>query len=181
MLEIRGEFSRVRLGPAFMVLASIGQVMFAFRINPTPVYRTVFPIKTSTPLSKQTNYHSLMEKVRVLIDFDLKKVIVHQSLRFISLDTLDAVSNYLYDVRGVFSFRIHYFVGKWISEFFVDAPLAIERMQQLMGFCCVPLIDSYFIRSVSFEKCSQRLDFSNLECAFLGEPRVTSPILSFSN
>ena len=52
MLEIRGEFSRVRLGPAFMVLASIGYAMFAFRINPTPVYRTVFPIKTSTPLSK---------------------------------------------------------------------------------------------------------------------------------
>jgi hypothetical protein len=52
MSEIRCEFSRVRLGLALVVLASIGKTLVAFRINSTPVYRTVFPIKTLIPLSK---------------------------------------------------------------------------------------------------------------------------------
>ena len=62
---------------------------------------------------------------------------------------------YLYGVCRGFSVLIHYFIGGWSGEFFADSTLAIERTQQLMRFRRVPLIDSYFIKSVALEKYYQ--------------------------
>jgi len=73
--------------------------------------------------------YSLMGMVRISNDFDLKNVIVLLNLHSVSIDTLDAVSDYLYHVCRGFSVLIHYFIGGWSGKFFADSPLAIERTQ----------------------------------------------------
>lgn len=147
MLEFRGEFGRVRLGggPQGSGVYWVDDGSFWNEFDPS------LPNSSSNQnfdisVRNRKIAYTLMGMVRVSIDFQLKKVDVRWNLRSVSLDALDAVSDYLYDVCHGFSVQLDYCIDGWCSEFFMNASLATERTQLLMGFRRVPLIDSYFIK-----------------------------------
>ena len=156
MLILGGEFGRVRLGggPQGRGVYWVDDASHWNEFDPNQP-NSIHNQNFDGSIRNRRIAYGIMGMVRV--EFFPKKnhVDIRWNVRSVSPDALDAVSDYLYDVCRAFSVSLRFFIDGWCREDFEHARPAIRRIENSLKFYAVPLIDSFFMKSVGVDKGAQ--------------------------
>ena len=153
MLMLGGEFGRVRLGGG-------PQGRGVYWVDDACQWNEFDPAQPNGPRNQNFDgsiryrriAYGIMRMVRVEFHSETNHVDIRWNVRTVSPDALDAVSDYLYDVCRQFSVHLHFFIDGWCGERYEDARPAIERIQHLLKFYAIPLVDSFFMKSMDVDR-----------------------------
>ena len=157
MLELEGEFGRVRLGggPRGNGVYWVDDAGRWNKFDPL-VPESIDNQNFDTPLRNRKIAYGLLGMVRLEINTEAKTVEIRWNVRAANSYSIDVVCNYLNDLCLSYKIRLCFYIDAWNYEKHSRMRDAISRVQDIKNFRQINLIDSFFLKSLGFDQQVKR-------------------------